>query len=165
MKRTIAASMVLIALTGCATVFNGTTQSVTIKSTPEAASITITNRAGQNVHTGNTPSTVTLNRGAGYFKPEVYTIHVQKDGYETQKILVSGQLSGWYFGNIILGGIVAGMLIIDPLTGAMFTLAPDVLETSLNAVGAKASKADDSLTVVLVEDVPAETMKNARRIN
>jgi hypothetical protein len=165
MKRTLIASMMMLALSGCATIFNGTTQSVTIRSTPESAAIVISNRAGEKVHSGNSPITVTLNRGYGYFKPEVYTVSIQKDGYEPKEVMITSQVSGWYFGNIIFGGLVTGMLIIDPLTGAMFTLAPDVLEATLDAVGSKSSKADGSLTVVLVDDVPAEAMKHARKIN
>ncbi|MDP3438848.1 MAG: hypothetical protein Q8R95_04560 [Azonexus sp.] len=165
MKRTIASTMVFLALTGCATIFNGTTQTVTIRTSPEAAAVMISNRAGESVHSGNSPVTVTLKRGAGYFKPEVYTVRVQKDGYEPKEVLISNQVSGWYFGNILFGGLITGMLIVDPLTGAMYTLAPDVLETTLEAVGAKTSKADDSLTVVLVDDVPVDTMRSARRLN
>jgi hypothetical protein len=165
MKRTLIASMFALTFAGCATIITGTTQSVTIKSVPEAAAISITNRAGEKIHSGNTPVTVALKRGAGYFKPESYTVNIQKEGFEPQEITISGQVTGWYFGNIIFGGIVLGMLIIDPLTGAMFSLSPDNVDAALSAVGAKASKNDGSLTVVLLEDVPAEIMAKARRLN
>jgi hypothetical protein len=36
-------------------------------------------------------------------------------------------LDGWYIGNILLGGLI-GMLIVDPISGAMFKIA----ETDLN---------------------------------
>ncbi len=165
MKRTIIIGMAALSLAGCATIITGTTQSVTIKSVPEAAAISITNRAGEKIHSGNTPVTVSLKRGAGYFKPESYKVNIQKEGFEPQEITISGQVTGWYFGNIIFGGLVTGMLIVDPLTGAMFSLSPDNVDAALNAIGAKASKADGSLTVVLVEDVPADLMASARRLN
>ena len=78
MTRTILATAALVVgLSGCATIFDGATQAVAVRSAPEAATFTITNRAGEKVHVGTTPSTVTLKRGAGYFKRmkerELYT--------------------------------------------------------------------------------------------
>jgi len=32
-------------------------------------------------------------------------------------------MNGWYFGNLAIGGIL-GMLVIDPLTGAMYRMVP-----------------------------------------
>lgn len=109
--------------------------------------------------------TVTLNRGAGYFKPEIYTIKFDKEGYESKEVVVTGQVNGWYFGNIIFGGLILGMLIVDPNTGAMYSLSTDKVDEALVAVGAKTSKVDNSLTIVSINDVPAELMKSARRIN
>jgi hypothetical protein len=132
---------------------------------PEGATVSITNRAGEKIHSAASPVTVTLNRGAGYFKAESYTVRVEKEGFDPQEVVVAGQVNGWYFGNIIFGGVILGMLIVDPLSGAMFTLSPDTVDAGLSAVGAKTSKVDGSLTVVLMENVPAEIMKHARRIN
>ena len=70
MKRSFAASAVVFALSGCASIFNGQTQVVTIRSAPDGAGATVTNRAGEKIHTGNTPVTLTLKRGAGYFKSD-----------------------------------------------------------------------------------------------
>lgn len=152
-------------LAGCATVINGNTQELTIKSMPDTAAISITNRAGEIVQSGNSPITVKLNRGAGYFKPESYKIRIQKDGYEPRTVMVRGKLSGWYFGNLVLGGVIVGMLIVDPITGAMFTLSPDSVEASLNLMANTSKNTDQTLTVVLVEDVPLEVMKKAHRLN
>ncbi len=74
-------------------------------------------------------------------------------------------LNGWYFGNIIFGGIVLGMLIVDPLSGAMFTLDSDKVDMVLESLGSKTTKADGSLTIVNVADVPAAAMQFARRVN
>lgn len=32
-------------------------------------------------------------------------------------------MNGWYIGNLLFGGII-GLLIVDPATGAMWTLIP-----------------------------------------
>lgn len=39
-------------------------------------------------------------------------------------------MDGWYFGNILFGGLI-GFLIVDPATGAMYTLKPDTLNVHL----------------------------------
>jgi hypothetical protein len=52
-------------------------------------------------------------------------------------------LSGWYFGNILIGGLI-GLLIVDPLTGAMYDLEPENIEQSLTAVQAEAVQAGDA---------------------
>ncbi len=57
MKHTLIAGMAALTFAGCATIITGTTQNVTIKSVPEAAAFTITNRAGEKIHSGNTPFT------------------------------------------------------------------------------------------------------------
>ena len=50
-------------------------------------------------------------------------------GYETKKVNVECKLNGWYFGNIVIGGLL-GFLIIDPATGAMYKLEHDgIIET------------------------------------
>ncbi len=165
MKKALIAIAIATSLSGCATIIGSTTQPLTIKSTPEGANVVVINRAGEKIHSGVAPMTVTLNRGAGYFKPEIYTIKFDKEGYESKEVVVTGQVNGWYFGNIIFGGLIIGMLIVDPNTGAMYSLSSDKVDEALVAVGAKTSKADNALTIVSVADVPAELMKSARRIN
>jgi hypothetical protein len=53
-----------------------------------------------------------------------------KNGYDTKTVPVEFKLDGWYFGNILLGGLI-GMLIIDPATGAMYKLETEFLNETL----------------------------------
>ena len=129
----VMAFIALLILSGCATIFEGKNQPITIRTTPEAASITITNRAGEKVHVGTTPSTVTLARGVGYFKSESYTVNIYKEGYLPRQITLTGTVNGWYLANILFGGII-GLVLVDPATGAMYSLAPDPIITTLDAV-------------------------------
>ena len=164
MKRILAASIAALTLTGCATIFEGGTQAVTFKSVPESAGISITNRAGEKIHAGTTPVTLTLKRGAGYFKSESYNVKIEKEGFKPKELTVTGSVNGWYIGNLLFGGLI-GMLIVDPITGAMYDLAPETINASLDAMDMKTSDAERSLTIVLAENVPTEVWKNARRIN
>lgn len=160
MKKVIAASFAAFALTGCASIFNGPTQAVTINSVPEGANVSVTNSAGEKVHNGATPLTLTLKRGAGYFKSERYTIAYSKAGFAPKEVTITGSMSGWYIGNILFGGLI-GMLAVDPVTGAMYVL-PESVSQSLDAEAPKTSQADSSLKVVSTESLTPAQMKEAR---
>ena len=151
----LACAVVALASSGCATIVARSSQEFTITSVPEGAAVKIDNKAGAAVHSGNTPLTVTLRKGRGYFKAERYTIHLAKDGYQTRDITVQGEVNGWYFGNVIFGGLI-GLLAVDPATGAMYTLRPKEVTATLDALKVSRDGDRQMLTVVLVEDVPKE---------
>ena len=122
-------TITLIMLSGCASIVSNTSWPVTIKSNPETAKFTVRNQKGVKVHTGTTPVTIGLSSGAGYFDGEEYTLHFTKDGFQEKTTSLDTSLNGWYFGNLVFGGLL-GMLIIDPATGAMFSL-PETFSTDL----------------------------------
>jgi PEGA domain len=160
MKHVFATSAVVLALTGCASIFNGQTQAVTIRSAPEGAAVAVTNRAGEKIHTGTTPVTLTLKRGAGYFKSETYSVVLTKEGFADRELTIYASLSGWYIGNILFGGLI-GMLAVDPVTGAMYTF-PDSVSGTLDAQAPKTSSLADTLTIVSTDSLTPAQMKRAR---
>jgi hypothetical protein len=160
MKRSFIAAAVIVSLSGCASIFNGQTQAVSIQSVPEGAAVSVSNRAGEKIHSGPTPVTLTLKRGAGYFKSEVYTLSFSKDGFEPKEVTITGSMSGWYIGNILFGGVI-GMLAVDPVTGGMYIFPETVTET-LQAAAAKTSEAQGSLKVVSTDSLTPEQMKQGR---
>jgi hypothetical protein len=148
---------------GCATIVAKSSQVVTVASVPPSASVSITNRAGRVVHSGSTPLTVTLKKGAGYFKPESYKLRFTKDGYQAREITIRGQVSGWYFGNILFGGLI-GMIGVDPATGAMYKLQPDTVDAALEAVKVAQKLEPGTLLVVMASDLPASILERATLI-
>lgn len=162
MKQVILAAALAVALSGCATLFNGQSQAITITSAPEGAQVTVSNRAGQRVHVGETPVTLTLKRGAGYFKSEVYTLAFSKPGYADQQMTIRGSTNGWYFGNILLGGLI-GMLAVDPATGAMYSL-PKSVTASLEAQDTVGAIDEARLQIVSMEPLSAEQRAQAVRL-
>lgn len=161
---TTALAIAMVSVSGCATIISGSTQTITIKSVPEDATIFIVNKAGEKVHSGNTPATVTLKRGAGYFKPAKYEVTLAKSGFQTKTVEITAKVNGWYIGNILFGGIL-GILAIDPATGAMYSLSPDNISATLEAnpnTAVSFNKTERSLTVMLVRDVPVDALKNAQ---
>jgi hypothetical protein len=160
MKSLFAASAVVLALSGCASIFNGKTQAVMLTSVPDGAAVSVTNRAGEKIHTGTTPVTLTLNRGAGYFKSETYTVTLAKDGFAPKQLTLNSSVSGWYIGNILFGGLI-GMLAVDPVTGAMYTF-PESVSSALEPEAKKTSRGIESLTIVSTETLSPEQMMLAR---
>jgi hypothetical protein len=163
MHKAIIAGLIAAALSGCATVYQGGTQAIKLNSTPDAATITIINSAGDTVHRGATPISVALKRGAGYFRGESYTVRIEKGGFKPAEIALNATISGWYFGNLLIGGVI-GMLVVDPLSGAMYTLAPDVVGANMDQAQASSWNKDGSLMITMLQDVPVAMMKKARII-
>jgi hypothetical protein len=115
-------------LSSCASIVSRTKWPLAVDSKPEGVHVSITNRSGREVFVGKTPVVTTLKSGSGFFGKESYTVALTYKGTETRKINVECKLNGWYFGNLLIGGLI-GMLIVDPATGAMYRLeSKDIYE-------------------------------------
>lgn len=123
------ASSILV-LTSCASIVSKSSWPITINSTPSEAKISITDKRGVEIYTGNTPATLKLKSGDGFFSKAKYQVTFNKPGFDKKVVPVEFSLNGWYFGNIFLGGFL-GMLIVDPATGAMYRLETEFLNETL----------------------------------
>ena len=119
-KQIITLAGILFMLSGCASIVGKSSETVRLDSNLDDVEVTVKNRAGFPVYKGNAPTSVILSKKAGFFSGETYSISAHKKGYHPQNIQLDTGVSGWYWGNILLGGLV-GMLIVDPLTGSMWT--------------------------------------------
>ncbi len=137
---------------GCASIVSKSSYPISITSSPEQADYIVTNKKGEKVHSGKTPSTVTLKSGAGFFQPEKYKITFTKDGYSSTTSTISAQMDGWYIGNVLFGGLI-GILIVDPATGAMWRL-PDTVSTTLYENKSSLNITEKNLHVLVYDDVP-----------
>lgn len=149
------------ALSGCASIVGKSEYPVSINSIPAGANFVVTNKAGQKVHSGITPSSVTLKSSAGHFKGESHTIEVSKEGYSTKTYTLTSGVSGWYWGNILLGGIV-GLLIVDPATGAMYKL-PDHVEVPIEAKTASVNGAS-ALTIATIDSLTEAQIAHLQKV-
>ena len=144
MKRIICVALLSMALLlpSCATIFTRASYPFTINTDPNGAMVTISNSGGQIVYQGTTPANTRLKSSRGYMKDEQYTLTFSKKGFEDKMVTIHSRLDGWYIGNILLGGLI-GMLVVDPLSGAMYrfkrddrkmtqTLTPKTEEVTLN---------------------------------
>jgi uncharacterized protein YceK len=125
--------LAMVMLSGCASIVAGGHRDINIKSTPSDAAVSIQDRESkQIVHKGQTPLIVPLSTRGGYFKSRQYDVTLSKDGYAAKTINIDSFLSGWYAGNVILWPVaVIGGLIVDPLTGAMWSLTPKNIDAIL----------------------------------
>lgn len=55
---------------------------------------------------------------------------IEKEGYGSQNVIISKDLSGWFLGNILSVGVLG--MIIDALDGAMFRLSPSEINVILS---------------------------------
>jgi hypothetical protein len=136
----LAVFVALFSSSGCATIVKGIggqgvdSQGVTFQSEPPDAKLTVTNlRSGTKVTEAKTPHQVTLERSAGYFKYGKYQAVFEKEGYDKKEVNIEGDAGAWYIaGNLVLGGLI-GWFIVDPLTGAMWTINPEKVNALLTA--------------------------------
>ena len=120
-----------LAVSGCATIITGAHQTISFKSDPSEASVKIYDAKGEMVSEQKTPFIVTLKKGRGYFKSEDYRVVIEKAGYRPSEIQISARVGGWYaFGNLLFGGLI-GYFIVDPISGAMWTLTPEDVNATL----------------------------------
>jgi hypothetical protein len=113
------------ALGGCASATRGTTEQISIASTPSGAEATI---AGLEVPTACvTPCVVQAKRNADI------TVSIAKEGYEPQIIPLTKDVAGsgaaGFAGNLLLGGVVG--MGVDAVTGAAMDHHPNPVIVTL----------------------------------
>ena len=130
----IAFSVVTI---GCATIMNGTTQSMGISSTPPGAKVSINNS-----EKGVTPLVTNLSR------KDNHTILIQLAGYEKYSATFTRRTSGWVWGDLVFGGLIG--LAIDAISGGMYKLTPEQVQATLQNSGAVSIMRKGNLYVAVV---------------
>ena len=162
-KLSVGLACVLLLAAGCASIVSKSTYPVSIQSSPDEADITITDENGKVISKGKTPTTVSLRAGAGYFQGKDYTVTFAKEGYGKQTAHIRRGVDGWYIGgNFLFGGLI-GWLIVDPLTGAMWTLQDELMVT-LSPQTSSLTPGESGLRVVLMDDIPEHLRAKLVRI-
>jgi hypothetical protein len=153
MKKIIAFGLIAILIfNSCATIISGGgKKDVLINSAPPNANFRITDETGKLVSEGVTPKIVSLSGGEAYFKMKRYEVKYNKEGYYPAAATINSNFNPWYMGNLCLGGLI-GMLIVDPLTGAMYKIESDKITTVLNPSATTNTALTTSPTAVLTTD-------------
>jgi hypothetical protein len=145
----------------CASIVSKATYPVVISSNPPGADVRIINKYGMEIYRGTTPTSVPLKSSAGFFSYAEYRITFSKAGYTDKTVFIRAEIDGWYFGNILFGGLI-GLLIVDPATGAMWTIGTEYVNETLDE--AKTSS-DRELKIMNLTDIPAGLKPHLVRID
>lgn len=143
---------VSVAFVNCATIVSKSSYPVSIATEPRGAQIIISDKKGKEIFKGNSPAVVKLKAGAGYFSRAEYQVNVSAPGYQEKILPITFKLNGWYFGNLLLGGLI-GMLIIDPASGAMWKIDNGMDDIQVSLVNSTTSLSP-SLKIIELADVP-----------
>ncbi|MBK6933621.1 MAG: PEGA domain-containing protein [Bacteroidales bacterium] len=145
----------------CASIVSKSTYPLSINSSPSNAKVSITDKKGKEIYLGNTPATVKLNAGAGFFSKAEYQVKFSSPGYDDKIVPITFKLDGWYFGNLLLGGVL-GMLIIDPATGAMWKIETEFLNETLSKSTASIAP---EMKIMNINEIPENWKNHLVRVN
>ena len=145
----------------CASILSKSTYPLSINSNPSTAKISIPDKKGKEIYLGNTPATVRLQAGAGFFSRAEYQVKFSSPGYDEKIVPITFKLDGWYFGNLFLGGVL-GMLIIDPATGAMWKIETEFLNETLTGTTASI---DPKMKIVNINEIPEKWKTHLIKVN
>ena len=104
----------LMTIWGCASIIEGKSQAVTFNSEPPGAQVLI-----NGMPMGVTPATITLKKS----EYDNANVVFKKDGYQDQQANLHTKVTGWFWGNIITGGLLGSGT--DAISGAMWEYSPD----------------------------------------
>src|SRR6476660_802443 len=128
MMRLVLAAAIALPSVGCASVTRGTTENISISSTPAGATAEIT---GLEIPTSCvTPCVVQAKRNADI------TVTVSKEGYEPQVIPLTKEIPGsgaaGFAGNVLVGGLIG--MGVDAATGAAQDHKPNPVIVTLQPI-------------------------------
>jgi hypothetical protein len=152
----LAAASVSLA-SGCATIVHNGPRTLPVASNPPGAMVSIYDRSGKEVYHQETPFIATLPSKYKFFSGQSYRVVFEMPGYKKSELQVVPKVSGWYWGNLAFGGLL-GMLIIDPATGAMYNLAPNKIDQTLQPETAGRPQAGEGLLVITTSQATASEL-------
>jgi hypothetical protein len=154
MKRKTISLFALVAaamFSSCASIVSKSNYPIVINSHPSESSILISNSKGMEIFRGHTPATVVLKSSEGFFEKASYQVKFSKPGYEDKVVPLTCKVNGWYWGNLVFGGLI-GFLIVDPATGAMFKLDREFLNETLTPAAITDNK--PQLNIFQLNEIP-----------
>jgi hypothetical protein len=134
----------------------GPRQSVSIASKPTGAEVLIYDSRGEIVLKDKTPCVAHLSRQAHEWVTAAnYVVLVRKEGYAPVQVPLTGCVNRAYYANIMFGGVG---LIVDPITGSMWSLYPAEVDTKLASENAAFLDHKGGLFICLKEQVPQDLL-------
>jgi len=137
-----------VLLVACATAVQGTTQKVSVRSTPPGAVVSVDGNA-----VGITPAFVELTRG------DEHHLRIEAEEYQPYETTFTHSMNGWVLGNVLLGGIVG--IAIDSSSGAIYSLDKDEIAVELQKAGETQTISSNGIYIIIASNYPADVRKIA----
>ncbi len=127
-KVQLAANLLFVAIlaSGCATIATGKYQNIHVTSEPPGAKVRADN--GMSI---TTPGSFDLLRNQNH------TLVAEYSGSDPQQKELKHGVQGWFWGNILLGGIIGG--VVDVASGSCDKLIPDKVHFDFTSTGQAAA--------------------------
>jgi PEGA domain-containing protein len=97
--------------TSCATIISGSTQEVSFNSEPQGVEVTVGGKV-----IGKTPVTLQMDKKSGQM------VEFNLEGYRRQTRSLETRIDGWFWGNIVLGGLFGSTT--DGIAGSVHEYSP-----------------------------------------
>lgn len=114
--------LVTMCASGCATIVTGKYQTIPVTSEPPG--VKVRSSSGPYIVA---PGSFQLRRN------EDHTLVAEYPGFEPQQRVLKHKLQGWFWGNVLLGGIIGG--VVDLASGASDDLVPDKVHFDFTTTG------------------------------
>ena len=128
MIKLLAVAALVLPCIGCASITRGTTENISISSTPPGATAELSGL--DNPTSCVTPCVVVVKRSADI------TVTINKEGYEPQVIPLTKEIPGsgaaGFAGNVLVGGLIG--MGVDAATGAAQDHKPNPVIVTMNPV-------------------------------
>ncbi len=154
--RALTIGCIILSMASCSSIIHGTTQMVNFSSQPKGATISIDGK-----EYGQTPQGLVLRRKGrekGVKSDKIsYDVKIEMFGYKAYETKIVRKLDGWFFGNLLFGGIIG--IIIDASNGSMYKLKPDQIMANLPNTSTGMIESKDDVLYVAVTLYPDPTLE------
>jgi PEGA domain-containing protein len=121
----------------CATIMQGTSQELSVGSSPTGARVIV-----DGTEAGKTPYVAKLSR------KDKHVIRLEMAGYKPYELALTRSTSGWVWGNLVFGGLPG--LAVDAITGGLYKLKPEQVQATLDNATAATRSGGDVIVVAVV---------------
>ena len=119
--------ILMLGLAGCATILSKSRYSFSVTANEPDTIVKVYDGEGAFVKEAKTPGTIELDAHAGMFSPASYRFVFAKPGFENVEGAATAQVDPCYWFNCIgVYPLLLGMLLVDPISGAMWSFEEDI---------------------------------------
>jgi hypothetical protein len=145
-------AIVLFIANGCASIFNGNSSMLNIMTNPENATVTIKGSQSGEKIVEHTPCNITLNKGSDYM------VKINFAGYQSENIIITRGIAGWFWGNLLLGGVIG--MVIDYSSNNMWQHTPTNINIDLTKLSSLPETIRLEYPVTLLMEDGTKVVKN-----